>query len=353
MPRYDTLMDLPVEQLEILNWPALLPEPHGERYPRLNGHHQAWLAAISEGLQHPVHLLRTMRDGQVTGTLPLMLVQGPLFGRFLVSLPYVNTGGVWANDEASAQTLVGAACELADRLDVRYLELRHELPVEHPQLNFSRADKVHMRLELPDSDEALDRSFKSKLRSQIKKAGEYGLSAHWGQRELLDEFYRVFSHNMRDLGTPVFSRKLFSAILDRFADDAELCVMRQGETPVAAAILVHAAGVTEVPSASSLRSFNHTNANMLMYRQLLRRAIERQSHTFDFGRSSEGSGTYKFKAQWGAKPYPAVWQYYVRKGDVSAMRPDSAGNQRLIRIWQRLPVWLTRLAGPTIVRGIP
>lgn len=346
-------MDLPVEQLETLSWPAQLPVPIGELYPRLNGHHQAWIAAIAEGLRHPVHLLRTMHAGQVTGTLPLMLVQGPLFGRFLVSLPYVNTGGVWAADEASAQTLIDAACVLADRLDVRYLELRHEQPVEHPRLNFSRTDKVHMRLELPDSDETLDRSFKSKLRSQIKKAGEYGLTAHWGQQELLDEFYRVFSQNMRDLGTPVFARKLFSAILDHFDGAAELCVMRQGETPVAAAILVHAAGVTEVPSASSLRQFNHTNANMLMYRQLLRRAIERHSHTFDFGRSSEGSGTYKFKAQWGAKPHPANWQYYVRKGDVSAMRPEAAGNQRLIRIWQRLPVWLTRLAGPTIVRGIP
>lgn len=360
------------DRLNLLDWPAAFPDwldgettrPDGDAakltsgFPRLNGHHRGWVEAISAGLKHPAYLLRSSRGGaagydQTTGVLPLMLVKGPLFGRFLVSLPYLNTGGAWAIDAAAAATLVDGACDLADRLDVRYLELRHERPVENRRLNHCRTDKVHMRLSLPESDEELERLWKSKLRSQIKKAGEYGSTVHWGRLELLDDFYRVFAENMRDLGTPVFSKRLFAAILDRFDGAAELCVLRQADKPVAAALLTHLGGVTEVPSASSLRQYNRTNVNMLMYRRLLSRAIERQSHTFDFGRSSEGSGTYKFKAQWGAEPHPAVWQYYVRQGNVDAMRPDSQGNQRLIRVWQRLPVWLTRLVGPTIVRGIP
>ena len=92
---------------------------------------------------------------------------------------------------------------------------------------------------------------------------------------------------------------------------------------------------------------------MWMYRNLLRRAIERGSETFDFGRSSMDSGTYRFKKQWGAQPHPATWQYYIRHGSVEDMRPESATNQRLIRIWKKLPVWGTRLIGPSIVRGIP
>ncbi len=232
---------------------------------------------------------------------------------------------------------------------MRYLELRHEAPVAHPKLNFERTDKVHMRLALPDSDAALDKSFKSKLRSQVKKASEYPSSVHWGNHKLLDEFYDVFAINMRDLGTPVFSKHLFRCILDAFGEQAELCVIRHEGRAVAGALLVHADGVTEVPSASSLRAVNQTGANMWMYRNLLRRAVERGSHTFDFGRSSVESGTYRFKEQWGAKPFPAVWQYYVRKGSVDAMRPTSAGNQRLIKVWQKLPVWLTRWIGPPIV----
>lgn len=282
-----------------------------------------------------------------------MLVKSFLFGKFLVSLPFVNTGGVWANDDQSARELVSTACDLADTLDVRYLELRHEIRLEHPKLTVERTDKVHMRLALPESDQVLEKTFKSKLRSQIKKSSEYDLTIEWGGKNLLKYFYTVFARNMRDLGTPVFSQRLFEAILDEFAGDAELCIVFRNRLPIAGAIIVHRNGLTEVPSASSLRQYNMTNANMWMYRNLLSRAIERGSHIFDFGRSSQGCGTYRFKAQWGACPSSATWQYYVRKGSALDMRPDSENKQILIRIWKKAPVFLARLVGPHIVRGIP
>ncbi len=340
-------------QLQTCEWSNQWPSIQEAAYPRLNGHHAAWINSVSRGFRHRVYVITARVGDEVTGVLPLNFVSGPLFGRFLVSLPYINTGGVWAKDSHTASELVGAACELADKLDVRYLELRHEKPVVHTKLNFQRTEKVHMRLALPDSPEELLASFKSKLRSQIKKSGEYGYEVEFGGTGLLDDFYKVFARNMRDLGTPVFSKRLFREILVQFAGDAELCIVRQGRKAIAGGLLVHYAGLTEVPSASSLREFNQTGANMLMYRHLLDRAIERSSRTFDFGRSSEGSGTYKFKAQWGAQPFPAVWQYYVRQGSPDEMRPDSGGKQRLVKVWQRLPVWLTNTMGPTIVRGIP
>ena len=210
-----------------------------------------------------------------------------------------------------------------------------------------------MRLDLAKSETELDSAFKSKLRSQIRKAGSHGHQIKIGSHELLDDFYEIFAVNMRDLGTPVFSKQLFRSILNTFGDNAEICIVHNTGNAVAAALLVHSHGKTEVPSASCLRTWNQTGANMWMYRQLLGRAIERGSHTFDFGRSSRDSGTYKFKAQWGAQPHPATWQYYVRTGSVEDMRPDSAKNKRRIEAWKKLPVWLTKIIGPPIVRGIP
>ncbi len=332
-------------------WPELL---QGGEYPQLNGHSQAWLEAICRGLRHkPFVLIHRDDHGVANGILPLVLVQSLLFGKFLVSLPYLNTGGPWASDQSVASGLVTRACELADEQDVRYLELRLEHPIVHPRLTVCRTDKVHMRLGLPASDAELDASFKSKLRSQIKKSNEHNLAIHWGRFELLDDFYRVFAVNMRDLGTPVFSKRLFTEILNAFPNEAEICIVRKNDIAIAGGLLVHCRGVSEVPSASSLRAYNHTNANMWMYRNLLKRAIERGSRTFDFGRSSLESGTYKFKSQWGAQPYPANWQYCVRKGSADEMRPDSDGKQRLVQIWQRLPVSFTRLIGPAIIRGVP
>ncbi len=276
-----------------------------------------------------------------------------LFGRFLVSLPYLNTGGILAENGAIARGLVDRAVEAADRLDVRYLELRHEVPVEHPALTHTLSTKVHMRLPLPESADALWKSFDPKVRNQIRKGEKSELSVVWGGSELLAEFYAVFAENMRDLGTPVFSRALFEAVLREFPAEAELCVVRAAGVPVAAAMVLQGRGMSEVPSASSLRRYSATSANMLMYWHLLQRAIQRGQRVFDFGRSSVDSNTFRFKKQWGAQPHPAVWQYYVRKGTVGDMRRESGKYRTMIGVWRRLPLWLTRRIGPPIVRGIP
>lgn len=321
--------------------------------PLAPSRHPAWPKILAEGLDQIPYLFEAVRDERIVGYLPLMYLRSLLFGRFLVSLPYLNSAGIVAEDQSAATALVDQAVVLADRLDVRYLELRHERAVPHAALNYQLTNKVHLRLELPGSAEALWKACSPKVRNQIRKGEKSGVIIDWGGEELLDDFYAVFSHNMRDLGTPVFSRKLFASMCQGFKSDAEICIARYAGRAIGGAILVHGDDVTEVPSASSLRRFNGTNANMLMYWHLLQRAIGRGQQLFDFGRSSVGSNTYRFKKQWGAEPHPAIWQYYVRQGNVAEMRPDNPRNQRLIRLWQKLPLTLANLFGPTIVRGIP
>lgn len=315
--------------------------------------HPRWLRVLEQGLRHTPYVLEAFDGERTTGMLPLAFVHSFLFGRFLVSLPYLNSNGVLAEDEATRRMLIDAAVELADELKVRHLELRHEQAVEHPALTGQLTSKVHMRLALPDFPGPLWEKLSAKVRNQVRKGEKSGLTVAWGGLDLLPEFYDVFSRNMRDLGTPVYGQGLFRAILTQFADAAELCVVRAEHRPAAAALLLHGKGVSEVPSASSLREFNSTCANMLMYWNLLDRAVQREQSVFDFGRSTVDSNTYRFKKQWGAVAEPAVWQYYSRRGSVGDLRPDNPRYQRLIRWWQRLPVGLTRWIGPPIVRGIP
>ena len=125
--------------------------------------------------------------------------------------------------------------------------------------------------------------------------------------------------------------------------------MRAGKTPVATAMLLHGPGVTEVPSASSLRPYNPTCANMLLYWNLLERAIERGQAVFDFGRSTIDGPTYRFKKHWGARAEPAVWQYYRPGGEAAGgddPRPENPHYQRLIRLWRQLPVSVSAGSAP-------
>ncbi len=324
----------------------------------------AWGRVLARGLGvRPFWVCARDENQELLGCLCVCLVSSWLFGRFLVGMPYLNYGGVVFGpgvDGASDAgreielALISRACELADELNVQYLELRHEREVVHPKLTVKVESKVHMRLDLADSVDAQRAALKSSVRSQVKKGEKtHPFEIVWGGLELLPEYYDVFAVNMRDLGTPVFGQALFRSILEEFPDRAELCVVRLEGSAIAAAILLHGDGVTEVPSASSLRSANPTNVNMVMYWNLLARAVERGQKVFDFGRSTPESGTFRFKKQWGALPYPSVWQYYVRRGEVGGMRPESKKFSLAIRVWQKLPVWLTRWIGPGIVKAIP
>ena len=212
--------------------------------------HPGWLSVLEQGLGHvPYCLEATQGDQLLRGILPLAFVRSLLFGRFLVGLPYVNFGGPLADDPAHERALLQEALALADRLNVRYLEIRDERPLENPMLTAHPGIKVHMRLPLPSNADVLWENLDPKVRNQVRKGQKSGLSLAWGMEDLLADFHAVFSENMRDLGTPVYGQELFRAILRQFPDRAELGVARLGAKPVASCLLLHGWGSSEVPSA--------------------------------------------------------------------------------------------------------
>ena len=311
------------------------------------------LRALGKGFDHKHYLLAAERDSTIVGLLPLVFMKSPFFGRHLVSLPYVNWAGAIAEDSAAAAILVDEAIKMADELDVKHLELRQEYSIDHPQLTPPQTNKVQMRAKLPESEEEAFKMIRSSVRSQVRKGDKHSFRIEFGGESLLQDFHQVFSVNMRDLGTPVYGKRLFRELLSQLSDQAELCVVYLDDKPIACSLIWHIGDLTQVPSASALNAFRSTAVNTWMYWQIMRRAIGKGMKTFDFGRSSDGGSTFDFKRKWGATPQPAAWQYYVRRGDPTDMRPDGGKYSIAINAWKRLPIWLTRLIGPSIVRGIP
>ena len=211
-----------------------------------------------------------------------------------------------------------------------------------------------MLLGLPESAEALMKGFKSKLRSQIKKALKVGLKAEIGGFELLDYFYEVFLVNMRDLGSPVHSKRLMENVLRHFPNDAKIIIVCNNGQAVAGSIVVGFKNILENPWSSSLRRFGHLNANMLLYWTMLEYACENGFKQFDFGRSTPDEGTYKFKEQWGASPKPLHWQYIAVAGKCSEPVDFRRSLPMVLaeRTWMWLPVALTRVIGPSIRKYI-
>jgi serine/alanine adding enzyme len=265
-----------------------------------------WKDVIEKSFGHRTwYLLSHDNNGSINGILPMVHLKSLLFGSFGISLPFFNYGGVCADDDDASRRLISEAKMIAGVAGMEHIELRHannilpEMPV--------KASKVAMHLALPDKYEDLAASFGSKLRSQIKRARKEGMYARLVGIEELDNFYDVFSRNMRDLGTPVYSRKFFRNILEMFPEKSRICtVYTRDGVPAASGFIIGFKDSMEIPWASSVRRFNRFAPNMLLYSTVLEHACSEGYKTFDFGRSTPGEGTYKFKEQWGGEAPAAV-----------------------------------------------
>lgn len=296
------------------------------------------------------------------------------FGNSLVSSPFADAGGFRKNQPISHQKkILFEILHLAQLINTPNIELRmsrsldwltsdylknikNQLKDIDKEITLSvKTDKVRMVLALPETSEILMKGFKSKLRSQIRRPKKEGMYYKIGKDELIDDFYHVFKINMRDLGSPVHSRKLFEHIIQKI-NSSDVLVVYKKNTPVAGSIVIGHDSVLFNPWASSLKEYRSSSPNMLLYWAMLKNAIDKRYKYFDFGRSTPGEGTHAFKEQWGAKPEPLYWYtIQLRSGAktfLDKQEKSDDGFGLLVKIWQQLPVSVASFIGPWIRKYI-
>jgi len=323
-------------------------------FPRATSYHRwAWREVIEKSFGHPTYYLAALdASGRVGGVLPLVHMKSALFGNFLVSVPFVNYGGLLCEDKGARQALLAEAERLRLSCRAEHVELRH-LDFEIAGLP-ARRHKVTMALRLAGAVQAQWDGFNAKLRNQVRKAEKNGLVCRTGHLDLLDDFYRVFARNMRDLGTPVYGKEFFRQVLAAHPDTARIIAVAHQGKIIAAGIVIWYRGVMEMPWASSIADFKSLCPNNLLYWEAIQQAIDLGCDSFDFGRSTPNEGTFNFKKQWGAEPVQLYWQYLLPEGRaLPELNNKNPKYDLAIRVWQKLPLALTRLAGPHIVRSIP
>jgi FemAB-related protein (PEP-CTERM system-associated) len=291
------------------------------------------------------------REGRVTGLLPLVeLARGP-FRPQIVSLPYFAHGGAIADDEASYRALLAAATRVARERGAQHVELRHAHAV--PGSLPARDDKVLMVMDLPDAVDALEKRVGSKVRADVRRPQKEGMTTEIGGRELVRDFHATYAAVMRDLGSPCHSAELFDEAARRFEERMFVArVLYQGRT-VGAAFLIGQGDTLEVPCAGTLHALNKLRPNMLLYWAIFGAAIERGYKRFSFGRSTVDAGTYTFKKNWGASPIPLRYEYILRDGvELPHAHGENPLLARVSQAWMQLPLPVTTIIGPRLVRHL-
>lgn len=312
---------------------------------------------VEDTFHHEPLYLAARRGGIICGVLPVFFMNSRLFGRLFASLPFFSYAHAVADSPEAEQELFSRGLREADKRNVGLWIIRQgdcgrEGSPGVPDCFLVHADKVNVRIDLPPGEMQLWEGFRSKLRSQIRKAEKNGLECREGSVDQLHPFYQVFSRNMRDLGTPVYPERFFFSILVNWEESRIISVWKDGE-PVGGAFLVGWKGRLEIPWASTIRAWNHLAPNMLLYHSVLKYAVRMGYKTFDFGRSTPGEGTHSFKLQWGGVTTPLPWLYWVPRGEVPILNRRNPKFEILSDAWKRIPLPIANIIGPAIIRSIP
>ena len=313
-------------------------------------HAYGWRKVYQNAYRHQTFYLTAREGNTLLGVLPLVLLKSALLSPHLVSLPYMDYGGVSCDGNVDVEpVLVDEARRLSEehgaQLVLRYLRVPElALPVSH--------EKVTMFMELGSSEEELWKRLPSTRRNRIRKGLKAGLNVTFSKDLAdLDAFYDVFAMNMRDLGSPVHSREFFRQVMMHLPRVATVALVKLEEKPIGAAMPLVFNGMISSPWISSLRPYFHLCPNQVLYWEMMKWGISNGYKILDFGRSSKDSGTFEAKRQWGAGPVPNPWHYWP-----DSAPPPGEDVKKLSwasTLWQKLPLPVANRIGPWLRAGIP
>lgn len=313
-------------------------------------HRPAWLTAVETGTGQRATGLVAEKAGQITGWLPLSEVHSPFFGRMLASSGFAVGGGILCEEHETAERLCGVVEELAQRRSCTTVELRGGPVAEGWSVRMDSHCGFVKPLATDDDAQLID--IPRKQRAEVRKGLKQHCDIHVGTSEQDRAFhYYVYSTSVRNLGTPVFPRSLFDAVLD--ALDADILTVRHGGESVASVLSLYHDGAVLPYWGGGIWAARHLRANDRMYYELMVHARNRGCDRFDFGRSKTGSGAYHFKKNWGFEPDPLSYAKWTAPGHKERdADPTSERHQSMILLWKKLPLSVANRIGPVVSRGL-
>ncbi len=322
-------------------------------------HQSAWRDVLTRAFGHRAHYLTAEQDGAIAGVLPLIEVKTRLFGHSLMSLPFCVYGGPLTASTEAAAALAQAAMDLRAKTGARAAELRFREPPAPASLPgladgaWVKRDGLYATFRKPISadHETNFKAISRKQRAMVRKGIDRGLTATADTS--IDRAHAIYAESVRNLGTPVFSRKYFRLLAETFPHHLDVVTVFDAGAPIAAVINFYWRDEVLPYYGGGTAAARGAYANDFMYWDVMRRAVDRGARMFDFGRSKEGTGAYAFKKNWGFAPSPLPYYFALGPGQaIPELNPLNPKYRLMIDAWKRLPLPIANLLGPHLVRGV-
>ncbi len=316
-------------------------------------HLSGWKTVIEQGAGQHCPYLVAKQDGVIAGVLPLTVKKHLVFGKALISNMFCVYGGALAADNTVAVSLYERAWNFAQNHQLPVLELRADVPESVKDANWNTATgSATFTKQLATTDDEQLLAIPRKQRAVVRKSLKNNLTTNWVGD--VDTFYDLYARSVLALGTPVFPKKLFAALVSVFGDAVQVQLTLGPNGQSVASLMSFYFNQTVMPYyAGGSALVRQLGAHDYMYYNLMLHARERGCSTFDFGRSKVDSGPYKFKKNWGFEPTPL---YYCSRLAPGAEQPNlsqqSGPFAAMSKVWKKLPLGVSKILGPPLARHL-
>jgi FemAB-related protein (PEP-CTERM system-associated) len=312
-------------------------------------HLSGWKNIFENVLHHPTYYLYCEAGDEIRAVLPLAHVKSLLFGNALISLPFLVYGGVLSTDSMAEKMLLDAATEKAEMLNVDYLELRNMKASTRDWPRMNHYATFSKTLD-PDPEKNL-MAIPRKQRAMIRKAFNFELSAELDSDA--NRLYEAMLPCKRNLGTPFFGKRYLQSIMDQFGQNVEVTTITKKSDTICSVMSFRFRDQILPYYGGGGDSARALNGNDFMYWSVMEKACRDGVRIFDYGRSMEGSGAYRFKKHWGFEPAPLCYEFHLVGGDsLPNLNPSNAKYALAIRLWKKLPLPIAGTIGPFLARRL-
>ncbi|WP_262691494.1 FemAB family XrtA/PEP-CTERM system-associated protein [Kordiimonas aestuarii] len=318
-------------------------------------HRAGWKFAVEAGTGHKCPFLYADDGGTVVGVLPLSMRKSLLFGNALISSMFAVYGGALYRSDGVRDQLYDAAWRMAEKAGIRFFENRTITP-DHddtPGWHSLGGKSATFIRDIPsEDDDAVLLAIPRKQRAVVRKALANDLTCNW-QPDIAD-VYSLYAESVRNLGTPVFPLKLFSAFTHEFPDNTCMQLIKAPDGVPVASLFSFYDEKTVLPYyAGGSPGARRYGAHDFMYYTLMCWARKRGIQRFDFGRSKVDSGPYSFKKNWGFEPQELAYECRLAPGeDVPNLSPQNGKYALMVKVWKQLPLAIANRLGPILARHL-
>lgn len=313
-----------------------------------------WLDFVHEMYGFPVYRFLSQRNDVVDGWLAFVRVKHPIFGDYLTTAPFGSYGGFAYASVTARDLLLENARRLGNELGVENVNVRFDAQEEPPDGWMQHPVYATYLVDLSPDASQLMSAYSSDHRNHIRKSLRKGFSIQFGHLELLDDAYEVLARSMHELGSPYHGKAYLRRMAELLGNSLAFAVVHgpQGELAGAGVFIMQNNIVTNL-HANILRQFRSEYAGEFLYWSVIERYGRMGLRVFDLGRSLIGSGNEAFKMKW--RPHKKMLAYWYALMPGHALPELNQRNpkfQLAISLWKRMPAFVVRALGPSLIKGL-